>query len=169
MGFNCHHEVYIILACLTAMISVAQSTFVVAVTGLSTATTASLASGAALILGAKLLALKGVLIGRALRGKRETLEEIFLEASKKDQYDCAKMLICELNAKPILEEDERIIAQTFGQMDAIDVTASSVEFDLSALIGRMVGSQRCKTIYSRCTDNIEEIMAGIRKIALKKD
>ena len=68
-----------------------------------------------------------------------------------------------------LQEDERIIAQTFGQMDAIDVTASSVEFDLSALIGRMVGSQRCKTMYSRCTDNIEEIMAGIRKIALKKD
>merc|ERR1712113_839669 len=162
-------KLYIILACLTAMISVAQSTFVVAVTGLSTATTASLASGAALILGAKLLALKGVLIGRALRGKRETLEDIFLEASKKDQYDCAKMLVCELNAKSILEEDERIIAQTFGQMGAIDVTASSVEFDLSALIGRMVGSQRCKTMYSRCTDNIEEIMAGIRKIALKKD
>merc|ERR1711881_374522 len=107
---------------------------------------ASLASGAALILGAKLLALKGVLIGRALRGKRETLEEIFLEASKKDQYDCAKMLVCELNAKSILEEDERIIAQTFG---------------------RMVGSQRCKTMYSRCTDNTDEIMAGIRKIALK--
>merc|ERR1719189_942516 len=81
-------KLYIILACLTAMVSMVQSTFVVAVTGLSTATTASLASGAALILGAKLLALKGVLIGRALRGKRETLEEIFLEASKKDQYDC---------------------------------------------------------------------------------
>ena len=96
-------KLYIILACLTAMISVAQSTFVVAVTGLSTATTASLASGAALILGAKLLALKGVLIGRALRGKRETLEDIFLEASKKDQYDCAKMLVCELNAKSVLE------------------------------------------------------------------
>ena len=96
-------KLYIILACLTAMISVAQSTFVVAVTGLSTATTASLASGAALVLGAKLLALKGVLIGRALRGKRETLEDIFLEASKKDQYDCAKMLVCELNAKSVLE------------------------------------------------------------------
>merc|ERR1711953_1071711 len=96
-------KLYILLADLTAMISVAQSTVVVAVTGLSTATTASLASGAALVLGAKLLALKGVLIGRALRGKRETLEDIFLEASKKDQYDCAKMLVCELNAKSVLE------------------------------------------------------------------
>ena len=55
----------------------------------------------AVLLGSKLLALKGVLIGRAV-GKRssETLEEIFLEASRKDQYDCAKLLICELSATP---------------------------------------------------------------------
>lgn len=61
------------------------------------------------------------------------------------------------------------IAQTFGQMDAIDVTLPSVEFDLAALIGRMVGSQRCKTVYSRCTMTPQDIMAGIRKAALKKD
>ena len=49
-------------------------------------------------------ALGGLLIGGALRrGKRETLAEVFLEASRKDQYDCAKLLICELNAKSIEE------------------------------------------------------------------
>ena len=62
-----------------------------------------------------------------------------------------------------------IIAKTFGQTDAIDVTASSVEFDLSALIGRMVGSQRCQTMYSRCTTHPNKIMNEIRKAVLKKD
>ena len=60
------------------------------------------------------------------------------------------------------------IAQTFGQMDAIDVTLPSVEFDLAALIGRMVGSQRCKTIYSRCTLTPQSLMEGIRKEAYSK-
>jgi hypothetical protein len=34
-------------------------------------------------------------------------------------------------------------------MDFIDVTKTTVEFDLSALIGRMAGADRCHTIYSR--------------------
>ena len=67
------------------------------------------------------------------------------------------------------QQDEMIIAKTFGQTDAIDVTASSVEFDLSALIGRMVGSQRCQTMYSRCTTHPNKIMNEIRKAVLKKD
>jgi len=133
------------------------------------ATTGVVASGAAVLLGAKLLALKGLLIGRAL-GKRDTLEEVFLEASRKDQYDCAKLLICELNAKSAeeLKEDELTISRSFGQMDAVDVTAPGVEFDLAGLIGRMVGSQRCKTIYSRCTLTPQAIMKDIRKVAFAK-
>jgi hypothetical protein len=85
------------LCALAALASVASATLIVAGT-----TTVALGGGTvAVLLGAKLLALKGVLIGRAL-GKRsaETLEEIFLEASQKDQYDCAKLLICELSATP---------------------------------------------------------------------
>merc|ERR1712021_244372 len=125
----------------------------------------------AVLLGAKLLALKGVLIGRAL-GKRssETLEEIFLEASRKDQYDCAKLLICELNAKSAeeLKEDELTISRSFGQMDAIDVTAPGVEFDLAGLMGRMVGSQRCKSVYSRCALTPNALMENIRKVAFAK-
>ena len=94
-------KVYIVLSCMILLASTASATLI-AVTGLSAATTASLTGTAAILLGAKLLALKGLLIGRALRGRREveTLSEVFLEASKKDQYDCAKMLVCELNSRP---------------------------------------------------------------------
>jgi len=147
---------------LVALAPMASATVVIATTGV-------VASGAAVLLGAKLLALKGLLIGRAL-GKRDTLEEVFLEASRKDQYDCAKLLICELNAKSAeeLKEDELTISRSFGQMDAVDVTAPGVEFDLAGLIGRMVGSQRCKTIYSRCTLTPQSIMEGIRKVAFAK-
>ena len=90
------------LCALAALASVASATLVVA----AGTTTVALGGGTvAVLLGAKLLALKGLLIGRAL-GKRcttENLAEIFLEASRKDQYDCAKLLICELNAKPAQE------------------------------------------------------------------
>ena len=88
------------LCALAALASVASATFVIAGT-----TTLALGGGTvAVLLGAKLLALKGLLIGRAL-GKRSTenLAEIFLEASRKDQYDCTKLLICELSAKPAQE------------------------------------------------------------------
>merc|ERR1712018_47550 len=162
-------RIQVALCALATLASLASATVIT----VGTVTVSSaVAGGAAFLLGAKLLALKGILIGRALKGKRsaENLGEIFLEASRKDQYDCAKLLICELNAKPVqeLEEDEMIIGSAFGQMDAIDVTVPSVEFDLAALIGRMVGSPRCKTIYSRCTLTPQTIMEGIRKAAFAK-
>merc|ERR1712212_1390643 len=147
---------------LVALAAMASSTVIVVGTSAAAAT----------LLGVKLLAVKaalgGLLIGGALRrGKRETLAEVFLEASRKDQYDCAKLLICELNAKSAeeLKEDELTISRSFGQMDAVDVTAPGVEFDLAGLIGRMVGSQRCKTIYSRCTLTPQATMESIRKVA----
>jgi len=148
---------------LIALASMASATVVVGTVTVG-------AGAAAVILGAKLLALKGLLIGASIRGKRDTLSEVFLEASRKDQYDCAKLLICELNAKSAeeLKEDELTISRSFGQMDAVDVTAPGVEFDLAGLIGRMVGSQRCKTIYSRCTLTPQAIMESIRKVAFAK-
>ena len=86
------------LCALATLASVASATIVLA----AGTTVVTVGGGTvAVLLGAKILALKGLLIGRAL-GKRssETLEEIFLEASRKDQYDCAKLLICELSATP---------------------------------------------------------------------
>ena len=78
-----------------------------------TITTAALGGTAAFLLGAKLLAAKGLLLGAALgsrRGRREVedLGQVFLEATRKDQYDCAKMLICELHAKPVSELKVRL-------------------------------------------------------------
>jgi hypothetical protein len=53
------------------------------------------------------LAAKGFLIGQSLRsrGRREAedLADVFLEASHKDMYDCAKLLICDLHSKPVEE------------------------------------------------------------------
>ena len=60
----------------------------------------------AIILGAKILALKGFLIGSLLsrrRGRRgipQDLQQMSYEASLEDQYDCTKRLICELHAEP---------------------------------------------------------------------
>lgn len=153
------------LCLLVALAAMASATVIVVGTSAAAAT----------LLGVKLLAVKaalgGLLIGGALRrGKRETLAEVFLEASRKDQYDCAKLLICELNAKSIeeLKDDEITISRTFGQEDAIDVTAPGVEFDLAGLMGRMAGSQQCKSVYSRCALKPQDIMKGIRKAALTK-
>ena len=102
-------NVYVIA--LAMMASMASATWPVVVVGGTT--TVAVSSGAAVLLGAKLLAAKGLLLGAALsrRGRRETISETFLEASKKDQYDCAKMLICELNAKPVhtLEVRKRLL------------------------------------------------------------
>ena len=56
-----------------------------------------------------------------------------------------------------------LIASTFGQQNSIDLTSPSVEFDLAALIGQKVGADRCKTLYSRCTVQPEEMMQRIRK------
>ena len=68
-----------------------------------------------------------------------------------------------------LQEDELAIASSFGQVDAIDLGLPSVEFDLAALIGRNVGSARCKTIYDRCHLTPQALMEGIRKEAFKKN
>merc|ERR1711935_711204 len=151
MGFGNNPSVHIdlkmkiqaTLCALATLASVASATIV-----LAAGTTVLTVGGGtvAVLLGAKLLA----------------LEEVFLEASRKDQYDCAKLLICELSATPAqqLRADEIVISSAFGQMDAVDVTAPSVEFDLASLIGRMAGSQQCKTIYSRCAVTPQAMMEG---------
>jgi hypothetical protein len=61
----------------------------------------------------------------------------------KDQDDCSKRLLCELNAKQVkgkwLTENERIIANSFGQNTEIDIAAETLEFDLAAVLGKKVG------------------------------
>ena len=84
----------VVLICLALS---TQATFI-AISGIS-------AGAVAVILGAKILALKGFLIGSLLsrrRGRREIpqdLQPMIYEASLEDQFDCTKRLICELHAK----------------------------------------------------------------------
>ena len=55
----------------------------------------------------------------------------------------SKRLLCELNAKQVegkwLTENERIIANSFGQNSDIDIAAETLEFDLAAVLGKKVG------------------------------
>ena len=110
LPLNFHHSKMRILLALFALTSVASAT-VITVTASS-----AVAGGAAFLLGAKLLAVKGLLLGRALRKGRavEDLSEVILEASRKDMYDCAKKLVCELNAK--MEAELEVISMIFEKL-----------------------------------------------------
>ena len=60
----------------------------------------------------------------------------------KDQDDCSKMLVCELNKLRSegkeLSETETIIADAFGSGDEMDVAKLSLAFDIAALLGKAV-------------------------------
>jgi hypothetical protein len=89
--------------------------------------------------------------------------EILLQASRNDEQDCAKKLVCVLNAQKDLAEDEAKIAQLFGKSGNIDLSAVTVEFDLAALMGQQVGEGQCNTIYSRCPYQVKDLMEIIRQ------
>merc|ERR1712106_605622 len=83
----------------------------------------------------------------------------------KDQDDCSKRLLCELNAKLIggkwLTENERIIANSFGQNNEIDVAAETLDFDLAAVLGKKGGLRRCELSFRRCETPVEEMVKMI--------
>ena len=60
----------------------------------------------------------------------------------KDQDDCSKRLLCELNARKAegqdLTENEGIIADSFGKNNNIDIGVETLEFDLAAILGKEV-------------------------------
>jgi len=90
------------------------------------------------------------------------VDEMFLVASQNDADDCAKKLICSLAARDprSLAQDEAVIVGLFGHGD-LDVSKSTVEFDLAAIMGRKVGEVQCEKIYSRCvypTNTLMEVM-----------
>ena len=69
----------------------------------------------------------------------------------KDQDDCSKMLVCELNRMrrdgQDLTESELVIADAFGSGDELDVAKPSLAFDIAAVIGREV-EYNCKGLYT---------------------
>ena len=60
----------------------------------------------------------------------------------KDQDDCSKRLICELNTRrssgTALSDTETIIADSFGSSNELDVAQLSLPFDIAAVLGREV-------------------------------
>jgi hypothetical protein len=107
--------------------------------------------------------------GRSVEDEPETFDETMsnaiLNASLNDGEDCAKKLICSLTAKDpnTLEADERILANVFGKSAGIDLTSTTVEFDLAALMGRQAGKAQCETIYARCPYESKDLMEVMRK------
>ena len=65
----------------------------------------------------------------------------------KDQDDCSKRLVCELNSMrrdgKQLSESETVIADAFGSGDELDVAKPSLAFDIAAVIGREVTLDSC--------------------------
>jgi len=83
----------------------------------------------------------------------------------KDQDDCSKRLVCELNAmrssgKP-LTENEEIVADAFGNSGELDVGKDSLEFDIAAVLGREVGLRRCELSYRRCETPVSSLLRMI--------
>ena len=63
----------------------------------------------------------------------------------KDQDDCSKRLVCELNAMRSdgqeLSENEEVLANAFGNSGELDIGKDSLEFDMAAVLGREVGEE----------------------------
>jgi len=175
-----------VLVAMTVMVAIAESTIVVGVVGGGAALAGLLGLKALLVGGFA----AGALIGAASRRRsssrrshgrmmrksyrrhgRSVEDEIdensnaILDASLNDQDDCAKKLVCSLNAQDIrtLQADEVVIATLFGKSAGIDLSAATVEFDLAALMGRQTGKAQCDTIYARCPYQTKDLMEVMRK------
>ena len=52
------------------------------------------------------------------------------------------MMLCQLNAKlaagKTLSQNEIIIADSYGKDEEVDINAESLEFDIAALLGKVV-------------------------------
>merc|ERR1719334_2274364 len=83
----------------------------------------------------------------------------------KDQDDCSKRMLCELNAKMVggrwLTENERIIATSFGQDNNIDLAAETLEFDLAVVLGKEGGLRRCELSFRRCETPVRNMVKMI--------
>jgi len=175
-----------VLVAMTVMVAIAESTIVVGVVGGGAALAGLLGLKALLVGGFA----AGALIGAASRRRtssrrshgrmmrksyrrhgRSVEDEIdenanaILDASLNDEDDCAKKLVCSLNAQDIrsLQADEVVIATLFGKSAGIDLSAATVEFDLAALMGRQTGKAQCDTIYARCPYQTKDLMEVMRK------
>merc|ERR1719201_2187805 len=61
-----------------------------------------------------------------------------------------------------MEEDELLIAQSFGKDDAVDVGEETMGFDIAAIVGKQIGLYMCERRYRRCTTSSSVMMEMIR-------
>merc|ERR1712012_784379 len=84
----------------------------------------------------------------------------------KDQDDCSKRLLCELNAMrkegKELSEDAKVLVDAYGKGNNLDIGAETLEFDIAAVLGRTVGKLRCELSYRRCETSVEDLLNMIR-------
>merc|ERR1712088_1134685 len=84
----------------------------------------------------------------------------------KDQDDCSKRLLCELNAMrkegKELTEDAKVLVDAYGKGNNLDIGAETLEFDIAAVLGRTVGKLRCELSYRRCETSVEDLLNMIR-------
>jgi len=169
-----------VLVAMAVMVAVAESTIIIGTVAGGGLALAGLLGLKALLVGGLAA---GAVIGAASRRRsryrsshrrwgRSVEDESFdemsnaiLDASLNDAEDCAKKLICSLNAQDVktLQADEAAIASLFGKTAGIDLTSTTVEFDLAALMGRQVGKNQCDTIYARCPYQSKDLMEVMRK------
>jgi len=165
-----------VLVAMAMMVAIAESTIIVAGGGLALAglfgLKALLVGGfaaGAVIGAASRRRSYGRSYGRSHRRWGRSVEDessnAILDASLNDAEDCAKKLICSLNAQDVktLQADEAAIASLFGKTAGIDLSSTTVEFDLAALMGRQAGKHQCDTIYARCPYQSKDLMEVMRK------
>jgi len=158
----------VLLVLISSIVMVSDSTLIIA---------GIIAVKAAIVAGFVAGGIAGGIIGSAARRNRGfggrphrrygravgSVDEMFLSASQSDADDCAKKLICSLAARnpATLAEDESVISSLFGNGD-LDVSKSTVEFDLAAIMGRRVGVEQCSRVYARCVHSPATLMEVMR-------
>ena len=66
------------------------------------------------------------------------------------------MMLCQLNARRAagdsLTQNEVIIAESYGKGEEVDINAESLEFDIAALLGKIVSDDTITFRLFSCSD-----------------
>merc|ERR1712227_895864 len=84
-----------------------------------------------------------------------------------DQSNCAKQLVCQINAKNVEERtpEESVIIAMFGKQYGGASKLSMAEFEFAAKIGATSGSELvCQDVYSSCPYSAKQILALFKSL-----
>ncbi len=128
-------------------------------------------------LGALALAAEGLVLAEISRGKRAVddvtvpagshvrMEALFDAIYTVDAYDCGKLVVCNVMAKPVesLSVDEARVAKLFSRYNGkVDPTHAYSQYQLAAATGAQAGQNGCVAQYSRCpfpADQLSQLLA----------